>query len=299
MATIAISGATGYIGSRVAREAVARGHTVVCIGRRAISGFEHRPFDLRRPEAVDLAGVSALVHLAHDFAATGKQIKDVNVSGSLVPLKAGVAAGAYPILLSSLSAFEGCRSSYGQTKLQLEALWAAEGGTSLRAGVVFGHRAGGIFGALCRAVERLPAVPVPVPAGTPMYTSYDVVLAEALVDAAVGRTGSRWPRALAADPVSIGFLALLRHIATAIGRTPAFVRVPGGAVLWALKSAERVGLAVPFRSDSMLSIANPAPADQVARLPTLDKAFPPIADALWVGAGVIDPALTGTGGDAE
>jgi hypothetical protein len=40
--------------------------------------------------------------------------------------------------VSTLSAFDGCRSRYGRVKRQLEERWAAQGGIILRAGVVFG-----------------------------------------------------------------------------------------------------------------------------------------------------------------
>jgi len=58
----------------------------------------------------------------------------------------GVAAcGGRTVLISSLAAFAGARSRYGQANLELECGVLDRGGIVLRPGVVFGADAGGLF----------------------------------------------------------------------------------------------------------------------------------------------------------
>ncbi len=62
---VALTGATGQIGHRIAIGLLAQGHAVVALGRRpsTLAGVEHRPHDLDGP-VPDLSGMDALVHAA-------------------------------------------------------------------------------------------------------------------------------------------------------------------------------------------------------------------------------------------
>ena len=62
---VAVSGATGQVGSAIAAYLLARGHAVTTLGRRPtlLLGATHHPYDLTGPPP-DLTGVDALVHAA-------------------------------------------------------------------------------------------------------------------------------------------------------------------------------------------------------------------------------------------
>src|SRR5439155_1507195 len=106
-------------------------------------------------------GVETVVHAAWDLSARGGAIRAVNVRGSL-PLLDGIAArGGLTVLISSLAAFAGARSRYGQAKLELERAVLDRGGVVLRPGVVFGVDAGGLFGAMAGAMARRPVAALP------------------------------------------------------------------------------------------------------------------------------------------
>ena len=64
------------------------------------------------------------------------------------------------MLISSLAAFAGARSRYGQANLELERAVLDRGGIVLRPGVVFGADAGACFGAMAAAIARRPVAPL-------------------------------------------------------------------------------------------------------------------------------------------
>ena len=57
----------------------------------------------------------------------------------------------------------------------------------------------------------------------------------------------------------------------------------GRILLGVFETLERAGLRGPFRADSVRSISNPIPLDQVAALARLSVEFPPLRPELWLG----------------
>ena len=97
---LAVTGACGFCGAAVARLAAARGHDVLCLGRRPGPGRRHVPWDAAR-ELPDLTGADAVVHLA---AAVGDPrpgrraeaaFRAVNVDGTAPAAAARRAAGRW------------------------------------------------------------------------------------------------------------------------------------------------------------------------------------------------------------
>src|SRR4051812_7617449 len=84
---IAVTGAAGFCGAVVARQAAAAGADVVCVGRRPGPVGRHVPWDASR-ERPDLAGADAVVHLAAAVGDTAggpaeeAQFRVVNVDGT-------------------------------------------------------------------------------------------------------------------------------------------------------------------------------------------------------------------------
>ena len=76
---------------------------------------------------------------------------------------------------------------------------------------------------------------------------------------------------------------MLEVIAAARDTRARFLPVPARAVLGVLRAAEAAGLALPYRSDSLVSLINPAPLDEVAELERAAIAFPPFSRDLWDG----------------
>ena len=114
---VGITGAGGYVGSHLVASIAQRGHEVVPLSR-------DRGFRLGEPPSAELlAGLDAVIHTAYDFSARGwTEIERVNVGGSLALLDAATASGVSRfVFVSSLAAYEGCRSLYGRGKVKVEA----------------------------------------------------------------------------------------------------------------------------------------------------------------------------------
>ena len=153
---LAVTGASGFCGAAVARLAAARGHEVLCLGRRPGPVGRHVPWDAAR-DRPDLAGADAVVHLAAAVGdpRPGRRIeaafRAVNVDGTARLLR--VAGGRPLVWVSSASVYrpgpypapvtedhpaDGQRSAYGRTKAAGERLARAAGAVVLRPRAVYG-----------------------------------------------------------------------------------------------------------------------------------------------------------------
>lgn len=249
MRTAAVTGARGYVGSRVAAALRATGWQIRGLTRSDAS-LEHGA----HPGSFE--GADLVVHCAWNFAARGRgEVMRLNVAGSAHLLDQAAAAGvARQISISSLSAFPGCRSVYGQAKLAVEEHARSLGAVVVRPGLVWGPQAGGMVGALDRAARRLPVVPV---------LAGEVYLAHADdLGALVAHLGDGEAPAgpvVAAAPTPLSMAAILRALAARAGRTPPVLPVPWRLVWGTLRALELVGLRPGFRSDSVIGLVGADP----------------------------------------
>ncbi|MEV4638839.1 NAD(P)-dependent oxidoreductase [Actinoplanes sp. NPDC049548] len=153
---LAVTGASGFCGTAVARLAAAAGHDVVCLGRRPGPVGAHVRWDAAR-EVPDLAGADAVVHLAATVGdpppgrRAEEAYREVNVAGTARLLDA--ARGRPVVWVSSASVYrpgpyeqplgedhpaDGQRSAYGRTKAAGERLALAAGAVALRPRAVYG-----------------------------------------------------------------------------------------------------------------------------------------------------------------
>jgi nucleoside-diphosphate-sugar epimerase len=258
--TCAVTGATGYVGSRVARRLAGAGWEIRALARTRAQGAEWAQVHFALGEEmplVALEGVDALVHIAYDFAPTRwREIRAVNVEGSRRLLAAARAAGVQRIVvMSTTAAFPGCSSLYGRAKLEIELAALKAGAAVIRPGLVWGPQGAAMFGALQRALARLPVVPQPVPPGLVLNLVHEDDLA-----ALVAGILEDWPAGsgrlyVAASARTLTFGELLRSLLPRAGRRPLVVRLPWRAVWAGLRALEVLGMPPPFSSDNLVSIA--------------------------------------------
>jgi nucleoside-diphosphate-sugar epimerase len=281
---IAVTGANGYVGGRIVAHLRSRGLDAVALVRRPAgrNGAERRYALAQRLEPAVLDAVDVVVHAAFDLSCRGRDVRKVNVVGS-APLLDGVAAkGGRVVLISSLAAFEGARSDYGRAKLELEHEVRERGGVVLRPGLVFGVDAGGLFGAIIRSLSQRALTPMIGGGWQRQFVTYDKSLCEVVADVIEGHAGSDGPL-FAAHEVPTTLRAIADSIARARGRRLRVVAAPSSIAYFGLRSAELIGLSPPFRSDSVRSLQNPIPLDQVAALGRAAIEFPALSDGLWAG----------------
>lgn len=267
--TCAITGASGYVGSRIASHLTNLGWQVRELSRSGSNAGSHSSvrFELGDAPALEtLAGVDALVHAAYDFGQTRwSDISRVNVDGSrkLFALARQTAVDRI-VYVSTVAAFPEARSLYGRAKLETERVALEAGAAVIRPGLVWGSEGAALIGTLQRAVRLLPLVPLPAPPDLELTLAHEedlALLVSALLDSWPDGAGELF---VAAAEQRLGLMELLRSFAERLGKRRRFVRVPYRPVLLALRTLEALGMKPPFRSDSLLSLLNTDP-DPLAR----------------------------------
>ena len=260
MQRIAITGARGFVGSMLARRFLEAGWAVTRLSHSASDG-DTVPFrfgDEVSPDVFRSRNIAALVHCAYDFKPVARaEIERVNVNGSRKLLEAAAAGGVQRIaVMSTISAFEGCRSRYGQAKLEIEAAALAAGALIVRSGLVWADGppvGGGMFGSLARSA-RAGIVPLVGGGRYPQYLIHVQDLWELLRRFCAGEIQNPGKPVTAAASKPWAMRDLLAELARRQGGHPRFVSVPWQPVWAGLRLAEIAHVPVPYRSDSVVSL---------------------------------------------
>ena len=263
MTTVAITGATGYVGSNLATRFERDGWTVVRTTFRLGDDVD----------ASDVRGLDALVHCAYDFRPVSwADIHRVNVDGSRKLFEAAAAEGVgRVVVLSTISAFEGCRSLYGKAKLEIEKDSVRAGAAVLRPGLVFvdaSSSAGGMFGSLLKS-SRGSLVPLIDGGAQCQYLVHIDDLYAAVRGLASGEVSVPRAPVVVASPRCWTMRELVTALSKSQGRTPRLVSVPWRAVWLGLKTAELARLRLGYRSDSVLSLVYQDPHHDFSALKAL------------------------------
>ncbi len=262
----AITGGNGYVGGCLKNFFTSQDWEIFELTRRPRARAGSRAFQFQLGDDLSpdlLSGVTAFVHCAYDFAPLRwDEISAVNIEGSRKVLQAARAANVPKIVfISSISAYEGCRSLYGKAKLEIEKLAIAAGALVVRPGLVYGGTAGGMFGKLAEKIRKSAVVPLAGSGSQIQYLVHQEDLCAFIEKFAIGNVATP-PRILtAAHEKPWPFKELIREITAAQGKKPTFVPLPWRALWLALKCAELCGLRLNFRSDSLVSLMyqNPKP----------------------------------------
>jgi nucleoside-diphosphate-sugar epimerase len=256
---VAITGATGYLGSVLSDRFSSRGDEVVALTRRrperAVSEWRH--FELGRPvDAALFQDVNALIHAA--WVLSGKdtsQLWQENVIGSRRLIEAAVTAGVQKVVfVSSMSAYFGTRQTYGLMKLAVERTALDLGCVVVRPGLVYGESPGGMAATL-RKISRLPL--------WPRFRSAKLFLAhEDDVAQAIVRIVDQYDELSGgimglANPQSLDLSSILAGLSPEHRRRLG-LSVPASLVMAVLRLLEGAGVPFPFRSDSLLGLIESA-----------------------------------------
>lgn len=222
MTTLAITGATGFVGSAVLDAALAGGHTVRALARRdqhSRTGVEWVRGDLADTAAlaVLVAGADAVIHVAGlTNTPDPAQFTAANVTGTGNVIAAMKGAGVRRLVfVSSLAARQPSLSAYGASKAEAEGTVEASGldWTTVRPPAVYGPRDIDMLDLFCAA--KWGVVPLPPGGATSIIHADD--LAGLLVTLAASNAGPTRKQVYEPDDGREGGWSH-RELAQAIGR---------------------------------------------------------------------------------
>lgn len=253
MKAVGLTGASGYVGSNLASRFERDGWNVVRLGFRL--GDEVR--------SEELQNLDALVHCAYDFRPVAwRDIHRTNVEGSRKLLERVRAGGVRKIVvLSTISAFAGCRSLYGRAKLEIEAAAESVRAAVLRPGLVYvdaDSLAGGMYGSLMRSARGSLAPLIDSGRHCQYLIHIDDLYALVSKLASGDLPVPRRP-IVAAAPRCWTMRDLVTELGRRQDRRPRLIGVPWRAVWLGLKAAELAHLPLGYRSDSVVSLVHQDP----------------------------------------
>ena len=258
----AITGSNGYVGGCLKNYFAGRGWEILELTRQPKPNSRAIKFQLGEeipPSAFE--NIGALVHCAYDFQPLRwDEIVAVNVEGSRKIWGAACAAKIPKIIfISSISAFDGCRSLYGKAKLEIEKIALANGALVIRPGLVYGNDSGGMFGKLSAQVRK--SIVFMIGDGSQIqFLIHNEDLCAFIERFASGEIIISPQILTAANEQPWTFKKLLLEIARALNKNHRFFPLPWRLVWAGLKTAELCGLRLNFRSDSLLSLMNQNPS---------------------------------------
>jgi nucleoside-diphosphate-sugar epimerase len=160
---IFITGASGYIGSRLTTLASSKGHEVILASRLPpFSSSNWFPYDLNNADSIILQeDIDVVIHLATDT--TFENDNKTEILAAKVLIQATKKISAKFIYISSQTARHDAPTAYGRLKWKIEQDVLASDGWVIRPGQVYGGNEQGLFGMLVSIVRSLPILPAFLP----------------------------------------------------------------------------------------------------------------------------------------
>lgn len=277
---VLVTGASGFIGSRIANALSRAGHDVVCALRdpegaaaRSLPGRAIRADFERDLKASDwlarLQGVEVVVNAVGILRETGRQrFQTLHVDGPKALFQACSAAGVRRVVqISALGADAGAKSAYHLSKREADEFLL---GLSLSAVIVqpsLVYGPGGTSARLFTKLASLPLIPVPGRGGQQVQPIHVDDAVRAIV-ALVETDAFRGQRVALVGPRPLAYRDFLADIRRTMGLPPArFLPVPMALV----RTGAAVGRWLPgslldTETLDMLERGNTAPAEAVSAL---------------------------------
>jgi nucleoside-diphosphate-sugar epimerase len=265
---ILLTGATGFVGSHVARELRRLGARLVLFARseRKAEAWRGQGVEVRLGDLTDsnacaraIAGCASVLHLAAAADVSDPRVNQrVNVEGLENLLAACRSAGVRHLtFVSSTCAGRPKRDAYGETKLLGEDRVKASGlaFTIVRPTMIYG-RGSKEFETFARAVRLLPVVPL-IGNGKnviqPVFIDDAVFVLAALAQATRPQAARGMTYDLA-GPEPIAFNDFVQAVARALGRRRRpVVHLPPAPLLLAARALGRLATHVPLTVDQVLA----------------------------------------------
>jgi nucleoside-diphosphate-sugar epimerase len=248
--TIAITGATGFLGTALVRHFLAAGDKVIAFVRAVpqhkIAGVRYVLFDLASGKCSETSiAADVLIHTAYVPVTGSKNPLEENINGTKALLKL-FTAPAKKIFISSVSADARSNGVYGRQKAEVERLFLEQGGTAIRPGLIIGN--GGLFANMRDYLKRKRSIPVFNGGTQPLQTVFvnDLVLAiEKLIDSDLNGVFTFCEN----DPVH--YKEFYAELCRQLNVKPRFISIPFWVAGCMVTCANVVGITLPINRDNL------------------------------------------------
>lgn len=257
--TVAITGATGFVGSRLVDAFADSGWDVVALSRRPLEqnprpGVRFERFDLAEPECTALDGVDVVVHSAIEPYRGGGSPAGINVAGSAKLFESARRQGVRKIVfISSTAARAQTSSEYGREKYAVEQLLDPSRDLIVRPGLVLGD--GGLLRSMYRTIKKYRIAPLFFAGKKPVYSISVYDLTNAILKLVAENAHGTFTLSCDAIPMKAMYEQLARKAGVRIRLIP----LPYAPVLALLELCERAGLKLPLSSGSLRGVATMEP----------------------------------------
>ncbi|MFH2135443.1 MAG: NAD-dependent epimerase/dehydratase family protein [Pseudomonadota bacterium] len=283
---IVITGATGYIGSRLTALALERGHDVILASRRdpCIPNVQWFYFELSSIVPVELPPQThAIIHLAANTSSSHSVDDEAELFAARSLLAASQHVEAKFIFVSSQTSRPNAPTMYGRNKWRIEQAVISSGGWVVRPGQVYGGCVQGLFGTLVVATRRHPILPkfLPAPHIQPVHVDDFAIgllrIVENDIPAGIYCLGS---------PKSVDFADFLEAIAKfRVRRFRLFVPIPVFIVKLA-GSIRSHPAKSPSNIDRLISLLELPLMDTAADIELLELSLRPLPDGMHASGSI-------------
>lgn len=273
---VLVTGANGFVGSALCREAIRRGHECLALVRassnrslvpvRAEQVFGDFGDAMRMGTVLEELRPEAIIH-AGAVVSNGRPNLElawrVNVEGTSTLLRAAETARVVRwIQISSMSAHPANRSVYGGTKLACDGVVRAGSipWTILRPSLVYGGGQRGIFQRMRSLIRSLPVVPLLGSGREPMRPVHVDDVAWAALEA-IERPATVGGTFCLGGPEDWTFRTLVEKLASGEGRRPLLFPVPMPLCRLAAVLGEVMLEDTPVSTDNLEGIVSAQPVD--------------------------------------
>lgn len=248
--TIAITGATGFLGNALVHHFLSNGDKVIALVRAVpkhkIAGVEYVVFDLAAPKSSGQhLQADVLIHTAYVAVTDSKTPLEDNLNGTKTLLRM-FPLSTKKIFISSIAADENSPAVYGRQKAALEKIFLDESGVAIRPGLILGN--GGMFANMRDYLKRKKNIPVFNGGTQPLQTVFvhDLVLA---IDKLIKSDKKGVFTFCEHEPVH--YKEFYKELCRQLNVQPRFISIPFWVAGCMVTCANVVGITLPINHDNL------------------------------------------------
>ncbi len=247
---IAITGATGFLGSTLVQHFLKNGDHVIALVRAVptvqLVGVSYVQFDLTTGACTEHSiDAEVLIHAAYIPVTASQNAFDQNTNGTTQLLKL-FSLATKKLFISSISADAGSPAIYGQQKAAIENMFLAENGAAIRPGLILGN--GGLFANMSTYLKTKRNIPIFSGGKQPVQTVYVNDLVQA-IDKLITKDLKGIFTFCEHEPVD--YRQFYTELCKQLGVQPRFISIPFWVADCMVACANIIGVKLPINKDNL------------------------------------------------